>query len=267
MGMGLNIVVLVKYVPDSQSELRFLEQSPAVDRSDGILSELDEYAVEAALRLIEARREKSDRITVVTMGPAGAAGALKKALQLGAHEAVLVSDDAFVESDASSTSKVLAAAITAVGGADIVLTGMASTDGGTSLVPAQVAERLALPQITFASALELSPDGAVLMGQRDDDTVSEFIEVALPAVISVTDKINEPRYPSFRGIMAAKRKPVRTFALADLGLEASEVGISGATTVVDEISARPARERGVIVTDQGNAGVALVDFLNRQNIL
>jgi electron transfer flavoprotein beta subunit len=263
----LNILVLVKYVPDSQSEPGFLEDSRTVDRSDGILSELDEYALEAALQLIEARKEKADRITVLTMGPAAAAGALKKALQMGAHEGVLISDESLAGSDATGTSKVLAEAIRGRGIPDVILTGMASTDGGTSVVPAQLAERLGLPQISFASSLQLSNGATVLEASCDGDNGTEFMEVALPAVVSVTDKINEPRYPSFRGIMAAKKKPLDTLTVADLGLDARQVGVPGAATTVVDVVARPARGRGVIISDEGDAGIALVEFLKKQNVI
>lgn len=157
MSTGLNILVLVKYVPDSQTEPEFVGDSRTVDRSNGILSELDEYALEAALQLVADRNEKTDRITVATMGPAAAAGALKKALQMGARDAVLISDGSLAGTDATGTSKVLSATISHLGRGDIILAGMASTDGSTSIVPAQLAERLELPQITFASSLELSP--------------------------------------------------------------------------------------------------------------
>jgi electron transfer flavoprotein beta subunit len=264
---GLNILVLVKYVPDSHSEPGFLKDPRTVDRSDGILSELDEYALEAALQLIEARKEKADRITVLTMGPAAAAGALKKALQMGAHEGVLICDDSLAGSDATSTTRVLATAIRGRGAPDIILTGMASTDGGTSVVPAQLAERLELPQISFASSLELSDGATVMQARCDGDDGTEFVEVALPAVVSVTDKINEPRYPSFRGIMAAKKKPLDTLTVADLGLDARQVGVPGAATTVVDIVARPARGRGVIIADEGDAGLALVEFLKKQNVI
>lgn len=217
---GLNILVLVRYVPDSQSEPGFLEDSQAVDRSGGIFSDLDEYALEAALQLIEDRKEKADRIIVLTMGPAAAASAPKKALQMGAHEGVLICNDSLAGSDATPRSKVLAVAIRGRGMQDIILTGLSSIDGGISVVPAQLAERLGLPQISFVSSLELSNGSTVRQARCDGDDGTDFVEMALPVVVSVTYKINEPCYPSFRRIMVAKKKPLDTLVVADLGLDA-----------------------------------------------
>ena len=185
----MNIVVCVKYVPDAQSERTFTEDN-TTDREgvDGLLSELDEYAVEEALKIVEAGEGE---VTVVTIGPDSAADAVKKALQMGADKGVHVLDDAIAGSDAPATSLVLAEAIKKIGTPDIVLTGMASTDGTMAVVPAMLAERLGLPQVTYAS--ELTVDGGTAKIRRDGDTASETIESSLPALISVTDQINEPR--------------------------------------------------------------------------
>jgi electron transfer flavoprotein beta subunit len=254
----MNIVVCVKYVPDAQADRRFTAADNTTDRSgvDGILSELDEYAVEAGLKLVEAAGD--GKVTVLTVGPADATDALRKSLQMGAHEAVHVLDDAIHGSDAIATSKVLAAAIGKLE-YDLVLTGMASTDGTMSVVPAMLAERLSLPQATFAS--ELTVEGGTVRVRRDGDTSTEYIEAALPALVSVTDQLNEPRYPSFKGIMAAKKKPLQTWSLADLGLSADEVGLSASWTTVAEITARPPRQAGQIVTDEGDGGRKLVEYL------
>jgi electron transfer flavoprotein beta subunit len=254
----MNIVVCVKYVPDAQADRRFTSADNTTDRSgvDGLLSELDEYAVEAALALAETADD--GKVTVLTVGPAEATDALRKALQMGAHEAVHVLDDAIHGSDSPATSKVLAAAIGKLE-YDLVLTGMASTDGSMSVIPAMLAERLQLPQVTFAS--ELAVENGVARIRRDGDVSTEIIEASLPALVSVTDQINEPRYPSFKGIMAAKKKPLQTWSLADLGLAADEVGLSAAWTTVDDITARPPRQAGQIVTDEGDGGTKLVEFL------
>jgi electron transfer flavoprotein beta subunit len=254
----MNIVVCVKYVPDAQADRRFTAADNTTDRAgvDGLLSELDEYAVEEALKLAEAADD--GKVTVLTVGPAEATDALRKALQMGAHEAVHVLDDAIHGSDAIATSKVLAAAISKLE-YDIVLTGMASTDGTMSVVPAMLAERLSLPQVTFAS--ELTIDGSTARIRRDGDTSTEIIEATLPALISVTDQINEPRYPSFKGIMAAKKKPLQVWSLADLGVPADEVGLAAAWTTVHQITARPPRQAGQIVKDEGEGGTKLVEYL------
>jgi electron transfer flavoprotein beta subunit len=262
----MNIVVCVKHVPDAQSERTFNESDNTTDRVgvDGLLSELDEYAVEEALKLVEAG---GGEVTVVTVGPDQAADALKKALQMGADKAVHVKDEAIHGSDAVATSLVLAEAVKKASGGtpDLVLTGMASTDGTMSVVPAMLAERLGLPQVTFAS--ELTVDGQQVTIRRDGDTASETIVAQLPAVVSVTDQINEPRYPSFKGIMAAKKKPVEEWSLADLGVDASRVGLDAAWTRVESFTRRPPREQGQIVTDEGDGGTRLAQFLSAQKFI
>ncbi|PWJ24518.1 electron transfer flavoprotein beta subunit [Branchiibius hedensis] len=259
----MNIVVCVKYVPDAQGARTFTEDN-TTDREnvDGLLSELDEYAVEEALKLVEA---SEGEVTVLTVGPDGAAEAIKKSLQMGADKGVHVLDDAIAGSDAPATSLVLAEAIKKIGTPDVVLTGLASTDGTMSVVPAMLAERLGLPQVTQVSQLEVS--GTSVTGRRDSDSASETIEATLPALIGVTDQINEPRYPSFKGIMAAKKKPVETWSLADLGLDAAAVGLSSAWTTVDSFAQRPPREQGEIVKDEGDGGVKLAEFLSAKKFV
>jgi electron transfer flavoprotein beta subunit len=253
----MNIVVCVKYVPDAQADRRFNSGDNTTDRAgvDGLLSELDEYAVEEALKIAEG---SDGKVTVLTVGPDDAADAVRKALQMGADEAVHVVDDGIHGSDAPATSLVLAAAIGKIEH-DLVLTGMASTDGVMSVVPAMVAERLGVPQVTLAS--EVTVEGGNVRIRRDGDTSTEIIEASLPAVVSVTDQINEPRYPSFKGIMAAKKKPLQTWSLSDLGVSGEDVGLSAAWTAVDEITARPPRQAGQVVTDEGDGGNRLVEYL------
>jgi electron transfer flavoprotein beta subunit len=253
----MKIVVCVKYVPDAQGDRRFADDR-TVDRAgtDGILSELDEYAVEEALKLADA--DPDTTVTVLTVGPDRATDALRKALQMGATDAVHVVDDALHGSDALATSLVLAKALERLDH-DLVLMGMASTDGGMSVVPAMVAERLAIPQLTFAGSLAV--DGGTVRIERDGDTSTEVVESTLPALVSVTDQINDPRYPSFKGIMAAKKKPVQTWSLADLGIDPAQVGLAAAWSEVDTVTARPPREKGQVVTDEGDGGHKLVEFL------
>ncbi|MEP6854257.1 MAG: electron transfer flavoprotein subunit beta/FixA family protein [Pedococcus sp.] len=260
----MNIVVCVKYVPDAQSDRTFNDSDNTTDRLgvDGLLSELDEYAVEEALKIVEAGEGE---VTVLTVGPDQAADALKKALQMGAHKAVHVKDDAIHGSDSVATSLVLAEAVKKIGTPDLVITGMASTDGTMSVVPAMLAERLGLPQVTFAS--ELTVEGSTVTIRRDGDAASETIVASLPALVSVTDQINEPRYPSFKGIMAAKKKPVEQWALADLGIDASQVGLDAAWTKVESFTKRPPRAQGQIVTDEGDGGTKLAEFLSAQKFV
>ncbi|MGA9583653.1 MAG: electron transfer flavoprotein subunit beta/FixA family protein [Allosphingosinicella sp.] len=255
----MNIVVCVKYVPDATGERRF-EDDNTVDRDgvDGLLSELDEYAVEQALQLKEKLADDSE-VTVLTVGPEGAADAVRKALQMGADKGVHVSDDAIAGSDSLATSLVLAEAVKKIEH-DIVLCGMASTDGVMGVVPAMVSERLGYPGVTFASELEV--DGDKVKIRRDGDAATVMVEATLPAVLSVTDQTGEARYPSFKGIMAAKKKPVETWSLSDLGVDAEMVGLSAAWTTVEGTEERPPRSAGEIVTDDSGSGAeALVGFL------
>ena len=264
----MKIVVCVKHVPDLQSERRFTE-SGRVDRDggDGTLNELDENAVEAALRLVEAH---GGEVTVLTMGPAAAEDAVRRGLQMGAHRAVRVTDDALAGSDAFATARVLAAAVRRIGAdapVDLVLTGMAALDGLMSVVPTLLAVELDLPQLTLAAELEIVDDGApAVRVRRDLDHVTEVLEAPVPALVSVTDQANEARYPAFAGIMAARKAAVDVWGVADLGLDAGTLGDAGARTRVLEATERPARE-GVLVTDTGDAGVRLAAFLAENGLL
>ena len=258
----MNIVVCVKYVPDATADRRF-EDDNTVDRAgvDGLLSELDEYAVEQALQIKEKLGDAGDTtVTVLSVGPDDATDAIRKALQMGADKGVHVVDDAIAGSDSLATSLVLAEAVNKIGSWDLVVCGMASTDGSMSVVPAMLAERLSLPQLTLASKVETQ--GAQVRIQRDGDVATEVVGGTMPMVISVTDQSGEARYPSFKGIMAAKKKPLETLSLSDLGVDAGDVGLSVAWTAVEDTTARPPREAGEIVKDEDGSGAkALADFL------
>jgi electron transfer flavoprotein beta subunit len=254
----LRIVVTVKYVPDATGDRHFAEDL-TVDRDDvdGLLSELDEYAVEQALQISE-NSDDDVEITVLTVGPEDAKDALRKALSMGADQAIHVEDDDLHGTDAIGTSLVLAKAIEKAG-YDLVLCGMASTDGVMGVVPALLAERLGVPQVTLLS--EVSVQDGTVTGRRDGDAASEQLQASLPAVVSVTDQSGEARYPSFKGIMAAKKKPVDTWSLADLGIDPSQVGLDAAWTKVESFAARPPRQKGQVVTDEGDGGEKLAAFL------
>ncbi|MFE5620440.1 electron transfer flavoprotein subunit beta/FixA family protein [Streptomyces sp. NPDC056524] len=261
--MTLRIAVCVKYVPDATGDRGFADDL-TVDRDevDGLLSELDEYAVEQALRISE---ESDDaEVTVVTVGPDDAKDALRKALSMGADKAVHVNDDDIHGTDVIGTSAILAKALEKTG-FDLVICGMASTDGTMGVLPALLAEQLSLPQVTLLS--EVSVEGTVVKGRRDGDAATEQIEAPLPAVVSVTDQSGEARYPSFKGIMAAKKKPVEELDLDDLGIDADEVGLAGSWTLVESATARPARTAGTIVTDEGDGGKQLAAFLSAQKFI
>jgi electron transfer flavoprotein beta subunit len=255
----MNIVVCVKHVPDATADRHF-EDDNTVDRVgvDGLLSELDEYAVEQALQIKESSSDDVE-VTVLTVGPEQATDAIRKALQMGADKGVHVVDDAIAGSDAPATSLVLAEAIKKLPH-DLVVCGMASTDGSMGVVPAMLAERLAVPAVTLGS--EVKVDGSTVTIRRDGDTATETVEGTMPLVLSVTDQSGEARYPSFKGIMAAKKKPLETWSLADLGVDAGQVGLSAAWSVVESPEARPPRTQGEVVTDEdGSGATALVEFL------
>jgi electron transfer flavoprotein beta subunit len=261
----MNIAVCVKYVPDATADRHF-EEDYTVDRVgvDGLLSELDEYAVEQALQLKEKRVDEEVTVTALCVGPEKAVDAVRKALQMGADRAVHVLDDAIAGSDYIATSLVLAKAIEKIsadnGATNLIICGMASTDASGSVVPAMLAERLNLPQVTLASVVETQGDQVRI--KRDNEGSTEVIGATLPIVLSVTDQTGEARYPSFKGIMAAKKKPLETLSLADLGIEAAQVGLSAAWSQVEDATARPPRTSGEIVTDENGSGaVALADFL------
>ncbi|MFF4691887.1 electron transfer flavoprotein subunit beta/FixA family protein [Streptomyces sp. NPDC001307] len=261
--MPLRIAVCVKYVPDATGDRHFADDS-TVDREDvdGLLSELDEYAVEQALQIAD---ESDDaEITVLTVGPEDAKEALRKALSMGADRAVHVEDDDLHGTDAMGTSLVLAKALEHIG-YDLVVCGMASTDGAMGVLPALLAERLDVPQATLLSEVSVA-DGQVT-GRRDGDAASEWLQASLPAVVSVTDQSGEARYPSFKGIMAAKKKPVESLDLSDLGIDSDEVGLKGAWTAVEAVAERQARTAGTIVKDEGEGGKQLAEFLAAQKYI
>jgi len=260
----MNIIVCVKHVPDATADRHF-EADKTVDRAsvDGLLSELDEYAVEQALQLKEKAGEGEVTVTALSVGPEKAVDAVRKALQMGADQGIHVVDDAIAGSDYAATSLVLAKAIEKAGAenkVDLVVCGMASTDAAGSVVPAMLAERLDLPQVTLASVIESQGDQVRV--KRDGDTATEVIGATMPLVLSVTDQSGEARYPSFKGIMAAKKKPLETWSLSDIGVDAGEVGLSVAWTAVEDTTARPPRTAGEIVKDEdGSGATALTEFL------
>ncbi|MFF0789193.1 electron transfer flavoprotein subunit beta/FixA family protein [Streptomyces spiralis] len=265
--MSLRIVVTVKYVPDATGDRHFADDL-TVDRDDvdGLLSELDEYAVEQALQIAEGRRQEGAdaEVTVLTVGPEDAKDALRKALSMGADKAIHVEDEDLHGTDAIGTSLVLAKAVEKAG-YDLVISGMASTDGTMGVVPALLAERLGVPQVTLLS--QVSVEDGTVKGRRDGDAASEQLEAQLPAVVSVTDQSGEARYPSFKGIMAAKKKPVESWDLSDLDIDADEVGLENAYTVVESAAERPARTAGTIVKDEGEGGKQLAEFLASQKFI
>lgn len=253
----MNIVVCVKQVPDTESPRKLKSDDKTLDRgaADGVINELDEYAIEEALRIKEAH---GGEVTVLTMGPGKAGDSIRKALAMGADKAVHVVDDALAGSDALQTSYAIQQVLGRTG-FDVVVLGAESTDARTGMLAAMLSERLGVPQLTLANKVEI--DGTAIRVQRLTDYGYDKVEASLPAVVSVVEKINEPRYPSFKGIMAAKKKPVETLGVADAGIDGSKVGLANAATEVVDFAEAPPRAQGQIVTDEGDGGVKIAEFL------
>jgi electron transfer flavoprotein beta subunit len=259
----MNIVVLMKQVPDTEGDRKLDPQDNTVDRGavDPVINYLDEFAVEEGLLLKEAH---GGEVTILTVGPERAAESIRKALSMGADKAVHVSDEAIHGSDAVATAKILAKALGTLEW-DIAIAGTEATDARGSVVPALLAEVLGVAQLT--QARKVSVDGSTVTIERVTDTGFERIEGQTPAVVSVVEKINDPRYPSFKGIMAAKNKPVAVKTLDDLGLDAGEVGLANAWTQVASFESAPPRQAGQAVKDEGDGGVKIADFLASKKLI
>ena len=256
----MKIAVCVKHVPEGPA--RIDPGSKRLDRSgEGALNAFDTNAVEEALRL---KGESDTEVVVVSMGPEKAADSLRKALAMGADRAVLVCDDAAAGSDLVATSKVLATALQREG-ADLVLFGQQAGDGDGAVLWAAVAERLRRPVVSQVVELTLA-DGS-LRAKRQTEHGYDVIEAPLPAVVAVSDAINEPRYPSLKGIMGAKKKPQELLSLGDLGLAPSDAGEAGSRTQVLALADPPARGGARKIEDDGNAAQAIVEFLNEKRLL
>src|SRR5580698_7056432 len=264
----MKIVVCVKQVPDTAAERKLQPADSTLDRAavDGLINELDEYAIEEGLLIAEAQRAAGHdaEVTILTMGPAKAADSIRKALSMGADQAIHLLDDGLAGSDALSTSYALAQVLKDTG-FDLVITGSESTDARMGVMAAMLAERLGVPQVSLASKVDV--DGTALRIHRQRDYGYDKVESSLPAVISVVEKINEPRYPSFKGIMAAKKKPVETLTLADAGIDPSEVGLATAATEVVSFAKRPPRQAGTVVKDEGDGGTKAAEFLAAQKFI
>ncbi|WP_337060357.1 electron transfer flavoprotein subunit beta/FixA family protein [Kineococcus sp. G2] len=263
----MRVVVCVKHVPDIQSARSFREDGLlARGGEDDTLNELDEDALEAGLRLVEAHPvaegAEPHEVVALTVGPAAAVEALRRGLAMGATSAVHVRDDAIAGSDAIATARVLAAAVRRVHAerpVDVVVAGMAGLDGLTSLVPAALAALLDWPQLTLADRITVE-DGTVRV-RRETSTDVEELSAPAPAVLSVTDQAFRARFPDFKGILAARKKPVEVLSLADLGVDPATVGLDGSAARVVEASPRPERSDRVLVTGGAETVPALVDYL------
>ena len=259
-----NIVVLIKQVPDTYSERKLTDGDYTLDReaADAVLDEINEKAVEQALQLKEA---DGGEVTVLCAGPDRANDAIRKALSMGADKAVHLNDEALHGSDVVQTSWALANVLGTIEGTELVIAGNEATDGRMGAVPAILAEYLGLPQLTHMRTLEIA-DG-VAKGERETDEGIFEVEATLPCVVSVGEKINEPRFPSFKGIMAAKKKPVESLTLADAGVEAAQVGKDNAASSVTSASPKPPRAAGEKVTDEGEGGNDVAKYLVSQKLI
>ncbi len=261
----MKIAVCVKQVPDSWAEKKMVNGRLDRVNVDAVLNDLDEYAIEEALQIVEAhggnREDGPHRVTLISMGPERASEALRKGLSMGANDAVLITDPALAGSDALATSKILAHVISQ-GGFDLVICGTESTDARMSVIPAMIAARLGWAQLTFAGSVEVDPSAAKVSITRVTEAGVDAMSANFPAVISVVEKINEPRYPSFKGIMAAKKKTIATKDLATIGASAQS-----AWSVVVDATPRPARALGVKIVDDGSAAEKLVNFLVERKLI
>jgi electron transfer flavoprotein beta subunit len=255
----MNVVVLVKYIPNPEGTPKMGDDFRLVREGvEGGLDPGDEHGVEAALQLTA---ETGGEVTVVTMGPEPAIGAVRRALSMGAHKAVHVVDDALKGSDVLATARVLAAAVKRQE-FDLVLAGVESTDGYTGTLPQAVAELLGVPNATFARHVE-HKDGSIRI-ERQTEAGYDVVECALPALVTLTAGANEPRYPTLKGIMQAKQKPTETLSVTDLGLSPEEVAASQSVQGIEPV---PAKEAGEIVEDAGEAPAKVVEFLSKAKVI
>jgi electron transfer flavoprotein beta subunit len=260
---GMKVVVCVKQIPDPADPGALDPESKTLVRDAKlILDESDSYGVEMALQLVDAAGE--GEVHLVSMAPNNETAGLRTALAMGAASATLISDEALKGSDALGTAKVLAAAI-ARQEPDLVLAATESSDGYTGTVPEQVAALMDLPSVTFAKSVAV--DGGMAKVQRQTEAGYDEVECPLPALVSVTAGVVEPRYPSFKGIMAAKSKPVDELDLGGLGIDAGSVGWAGAGQEIVSIADAPAREAGEVIEDEGDAYERIVAFLDDLKVL
>jgi len=259
----MKIAVCAKYVPEATAARRIDPQTKRLDRSgEGVLNPFDVNAVEEALKLRDAGADAE--VVIVSLGPERALEAMRRALAMGADRLVLVADEAAAGSDLVATSRILAAALERES-PDLVLFGQQANDADGAVLWAAVADRLQRPLISQVAELTLE-DGKV-RGKRQTEYGYDVIEAPLPAVIAVSDAINEPRYPSLKGIMGAKKKPQETLSLTDLGVSAEEAGESGSLTTVEALSDPPERGDTVKLEDDGTAAEKILEFLQERKAL
>jgi electron transfer flavoprotein beta subunit len=260
----MNVAVCVKQIPDPAVPGELDPETKTLKREGKLIrDESDSFGVEMALQLVD--KAGGGEVTLVSMAPNEEVSGLRTALAMGAAKAILVSDPELLGSDSLVTAKVIAKAVEKAGDIDLVLAATESTDGYTGTVPAQVAELLGWPSLTFAKHVEIG-DGKVTI-QRQTEAGYDIVESSLPAVVSVTAGVVEPRYPSFKGIMAAKNKPVDNLKVGDLGLDSGQVGWSGARQQIVSVEKAPEREAGEKIEDEGDAHERIVAFLEQLKVI
>jgi electron transfer flavoprotein beta subunit len=259
----VKVAVCMKEVPDAAAPKRIDPQTFRLDRSvDGALNDFDTHALEEALRLKDSAQDTE--VVIVSMAPQRASESLRKALAMGADRVLLVSDEAAAGSDLVATTAVLAKALERES-PDLVLLGQQAADSDGAVLWAALADRLRLPMISQAASLELSD--STVRSKRQTEYGYDVLEAPLPCIVAVSDAINEPRYPSLKGIMGAKTKPQETVSLSDLGVEADAVGESGAKTTVLDLSPPPSRGDQVKIEDDGSAAQKILDYVNERRLL
>jgi electron transfer flavoprotein beta subunit len=258
----VKIAVCVKHVPEGTTHARIDPETKRLDRSgEGAINSFDTHAVEEALRIKEAQQGE---VLVVSMGPQSAQDSVRKALAMGADSALLITDDAAAGSDLVATATALAAALEPEA-ADLILFGQQSSDSDGAVLWAAVADKLRRPVISQVAELTVT-DGKVT-GKRQTEFGYDTIEAPLPAVIAVSDAINEPRYPSLKGIMGARSKPQRSVSLSELGVDPGNVGEAGSKTVVQALNDPPPRGDTVKLEDDGSAAEKIVEYLAEKKVL
>lgn len=258
----MKIVVLIKEVPDTWGDRKLSLETGLAEReaSDRVLDEICERALEVALSYADGH--EGTEVVVLSMASEASTATVRKGLAMGAASAVQVVDGDLLGADMGLTAEVLATTLQRIG-FDLVIAGNLSTDGSGGMVPAMVAEILDVPSATYLSSVEIR-EGEVL-GTRASDGATLQVTAALPAVISITEALPDARFPNFKGIMAAKKKPFETLSLADLGLDAADP--EAARSIVISLAERPPREAGVKIVDEGDAGRKLADFLAENRLV
>jgi len=260
----MHVVVCVKQIPDPSAPGRLDPQTRTLVREGKfVMDDSDSYGVEMALQLVQAAG--GGDVTVISMVPNAETKGVKDALAMGADRAIVVSDEELAGSDALGTAKVLAAAVRRAGDADLVLAATESTDGYTGTTPVQLAALLDMPSVTFAK--KVVSDGTKVTVERQTDEGYDEVACPLPAVVTVTAGVVEPRFPSFKAIMAAKKKPCEVLGIADLGLDAGDVGAAGARQEILEVVVAEERAAGDVVVDDGEAHLTIVSFLESLKVI